>query len=170
MKAKAADTVVKVVHDTIRITDTSSTYTEIKKGITDGLAESEREDAVRGYSSSSAQGIGDVLVPVVMFCILGYVISRNIEAKRATRLAMIERGMDPSFMDTKPSDRSKIFSSLRMGMFLAGIGIGLILGYVTTPAEEANSDLIIFAAGSIGGGLGFILYHYLARNKAKNDA
>ncbi|MFM8568101.1 MAG: DUF6249 domain-containing protein [Candidatus Kapaibacterium sp.] len=169
MKAKTVDTVVQVIHDTVRVTDTSSTYTEIKKGITDGLAESERESTGSSPQDNSS-GFGNILVPLVLFWMLGYVISKGIEAKRATRIAMIERGMDPSFMDAKPSDRSKVFSSLRTGMFLSGIGLGLILGFLAKPVGEDNSDLFVIAGGMIGGGIGYIAYHFLSRNRTKGDS
>ena len=161
MKGKTIDTVFTVVHDTVRVTDTSNTYTEIKKGIIDGLEDAETKKTGSGESAL------DVVVPIALFSMIAYLVGKGIEAKRVTRIAMIDKGMDPSFLDGKPAESTKVLTSLRTGLFLAGIGTGLLAGYALGPSAGGESDLFLSAGGLIGGGIGFILYHFLVRGKEK---
>lgn len=93
-----------------------------------------------------------------------YYSTRNRE-----RLALIEKGADASMFNTgKESNEagafSKIFSGLKIGMFLIGIGLGIIIGYFISQAgmdEDASYTSMIF----LFGGLGLVVYHLISRKQ-----
>ena len=148
-----------VLRDTIKIGDSSSIYTEIKKGASDGWNESESHNAV--------SGIADLLVPLTFFIATAFVLTRLIDYKRSSRISMIEHGMDPSIPAPRNDDDLRIYSSLRRGLILLGSGLGLIVGYMVPVSGNADEDLFTFATCIIGGGIGYVVYFLIAR---KNSA
>lgn len=155
----AANANANVLRDTIRIGDSSSIYTEIKKGASDGWNESK--------SHNSVSGIADLLIPLTFFIATAFVLTRLIDYKRSSRLAMIEHGMDPTVTTSRNDDDLRIYSSLRRGLILLGLGLGLIVGYTVPIAVRADEDLVIFATSLVGGGIGYVVYFLIAR---KNSA
>lgn len=92
-----------------------------------------------------------------------YFTTRNRE-----RLALIEKGADASLFNTgkEPSQAgntfSRIFSVLKIGLFLIGTGLGVLAGYLVSMAgmEEGAaypSMILLF------GGIGLVVYHLLSR-------
>ena len=168
MKNAPPDTIVKIVHDTVRVENAGMTqaardnqqlYTEIKKGLADGWNEGGSSHAE--YSSS----ITDVFVPIVFFVICGYVLIKNIEAKRALRLAMIEKGMDPVLANSRTDDSQHIFTSLRRGLVFSCIGVALIIGYFFDMSTIGKEGFLTFAFSVAGAGLGYVLYHMSVKPK-----
>lgn len=147
-----------VVRDTIKIGDSSSIYTEIKKGASDGWSESE--------SHHSASGIADLLIPLTFFIATAFVLTRLIDYKRSSRLSMIEHGMDPTLPAPRNDDDLRVYSSLRRGLILLGSGLGLIIGYMMPVSGSADEDLFTFATCIIGGGIGYVLYFLIARKNS----
>lgn len=96
----------------------------------------------------------EALVFTVMFAggfamIFGIVYLRTRE-----NMAMIEKGMNPKRHANLPAP----FRSLKLGMLLAGAGLGLLIAYLidhntVNPHEPAP---IYFSLLAIGGGLGLI--------------
>lgn len=103
------------------------------------------------------------LVPIVLFTagfgmIFGirYLVSKE-------RMAMIERGINPNEGQSAP----KPFLSLKFGLLLVGLGLGLLVALLTVvilhPAEN-NAVAVYFGFISIFGGLGLIC-SYLVEKK-----
>jgi hypothetical protein len=157
----AANATANVVRDTIRIGDSSSIYTEIKKGASDGWNESE--------SHNSVSGIADLLVPLTFFIATAFVLTRLIDYKRSSHISMIEHGMDPSLPAPRNDDDLRIYSSLRRGLILLGSGLGLIIGYMVPVSGNADGGLISFATCVIGGGIGYVVYFLIARKNSALD-
>lgn len=152
-----------VMRDTIKIGDSSTIYTEIKKGASDGWNESE--------SRNSASGIADHLVPLTFFIATAFVLTRLIEYKRSSRLSMIEHGMNPSIPEDYADidDDLRIYTSLRRGLILLGSGLGLIIGYMVPMSGNGDEDLFTFATCIVGGGIGYVLYFLIARKNSALD-
>lgn len=150
-----------VMRDTIKIGDSSTIYTEIKKGASDGWNESE--------SRNSASGIADHLVPLTFFIATAFVLTRLIDYKRSSRLSMIEHGMDPSIPASRNDDDLRIYTSLRRGLILLGSGLGLIIGYMVPMSGNGDEDLFTFATCIVGGGIGYVLYFLIARKNSALD-
>jgi len=90
-----------------------------------------------------------------------YFTTRNRE-----RLALIEKNADPSILKTEPVSTFKTFA-IKLGMLLAGAGIGLLIGEVlslTTRMEEgiAYASMILIFSGA-----GLVL-SYIVSGKLKS--
>lgn len=95
-----------------------------------------------------------------------YYTTRNKE-----RMALIEKGADASLFSTgKVNSTSgafgRIFNVLKIGLFLVGVGLGIVMGYFLSVAgmvEGAAYTSMIF----LFGGLGLVLFYLLNRRKAE---
>ncbi len=88
-------------------------------------------------------------------------------------MAMIEKGLDPKL---KTERRPAPFRSLKTGLLLTGVGIGLFLAYfldnfvlsnvrhgLSNDYNEGANVPIYFALIAIGGGIGLILSYRIER-------
>lgn len=79
------------------------------------------------------------------------VIYRAIKLKNQEKLALIEKGMDPSLADAKPKSQSNNFKN---GLMLIGVAIGVLLGYILNktlgiPNFVAYSTMILVLCGAL---------------------
>ncbi|MCU0329941.1 MAG: hypothetical protein MUC47_03065 [Candidatus Kapabacteria bacterium] len=114
-----------------------------------------------------------LLIPI-MAIILGSIIGmRALEARRAERLAMIERGVDAS-MFTPPAEELRKYRALRQGMTWGGLGAGLLAGTLFSnniPLNRPDSEeLIMLGAALLGAGLGLLAYYILVRRLERKDS
>jgi tetrahydromethanopterin S-methyltransferase subunit E len=84
------------------------------------------------------------------------------------KMAMIERGIDPGVHKATP----KPFLSLKFGLLLVGLGIGLMVALFTvrgvfgnqmTDGQEGQAVAIYFGCLGIFGGLGLILSYVIEK-------
>jgi hypothetical protein len=84
------------------------------------------------------------------------------------KMAMIERGIDPGLQKSTP----KPFLSLKFGLLLVGLGIGLLIalfsvrgvfGPEMSNAEEGQAVAIYFGCLGICGGLGLIASYFVEK-------
>jgi len=80
------------------------------------------------------------------------------------RMAMIEKGMDPSLAESKKRESN---NPLLWGLLLAGVGFGGFIGYFIAHAYNLSQGIIIHAAGFFFGGLGLIIYSLIQRKGEK---
>ncbi|WP_316819567.1 DUF6249 domain-containing protein [Pedobacter gandavensis] len=108
----------------------------------------------------------EILVPITFFLsttalIFGwrYMVSRE-------KMAMIERGMEPGLARPRPSAPMP-FVSLKFGLLLVGLGLGLIVALFTVRAtgiEEEEGVAVYFGCLSIFGGIGLIVSYAMEKN------
>ena len=86
-----------------------------------------------------------------------YFTTRNKE-----RLALIDKGADASVFKSEGSGGfSKVFSTLKVGLFLIGVGVGVLAGYFVGQLgmhEGASYPSMIF----VFGGLGLLIYYFVS--------
>lgn len=83
--------------------------------------------------------------------VLVYYFSRK--AKHAERLAMIEKGVEPSaFMH----DDAPYNYALMWGMLILGVGLGLFFGYILSVATSMGEGFLMPSLALVFGGLGLI--------------
>lgn len=124
-----------------------------------------RETELRQQRGTDPQDIIGVMIPIIAIFGSFFVVWRGIESKRALRMAMIERGMDPSLLIDRSDESSKKYGALRFGMLLAGIGLGLLIAFflVSNWFIESNHQPLVFISSSLlFGGIGLIGYHLIA--------
>jgi hypothetical protein len=87
------------------------------------------------------------------------------EAASRERLALIEKGYDPEqvfkYRKTTGSD------PLLWGCLLAGLGLGVLLGYILSMVTAWNEKVLTNAVGICMGGVGLVVYHFYNK-RSKN--
>ncbi len=107
----------------------------------------------------------EILVPISMFASIVLILYLFFSTRNKERLALIEKGADASLFKTK----SKSFPTLRLGMFIVGIGLGILFGNiveVNTQIQEVTayfSMIFIFSGSSL-------LLNYLFEKKQKKPS
>ena len=109
-----------------------------------------------------------ILVPITFFiCTFAMVFGIRYLSNKE-KMAMIERGIDPGVNKATP----KPFLSLKFGLLLVGLGIGLLVALFTVRgvfgsemnnAEEGQSVAIYFGCLGIFGGLGLITSYFVEK-------
>ncbi len=82
---------------------------------------------------------------------LFYLDYRNKQLKNKEKSALIEKGIDPSLLDSKPKNQQ---NNLKIGLLLIGIALGVLVGYILNltlgiPNFVAYSTLILVISGII---------------------
>ncbi|MBK7032146.1 MAG: hypothetical protein IPH49_02480 [Ignavibacteria bacterium] len=111
-----------------------------------------------------------VFIPIIAILGAFLVVWRGIESKRALRMAMIEKGMDPSLLIDRSDESSKKYGALRFGMLLAGVGLGLLVAFVIVSSsmiDQNHQPLVFISSSLLFGGIGLIGYHLIANRLEK---
>ena len=88
----------------------------------------------------------------------------KLEARTRERLALIEKGIDP---DQQLKEKRGVGNDpLFWGFLLAGLGLGILLGYIVSMVTRWDSMILPNAMAALLGGLGLIIY---AWNRKRMD-
>lgn len=107
-----------------------------------------------------------VFIPVIAIVGGLYVAYKAIEAKRAVKLALIEKGMDAALLAEPINEDSKKYGALRYGLLIGGIGIGLIAGVIINAAiflDDSSRTSVTIGCATLFGGLGMVTYHLMVK-------
>jgi len=117
---------------------------------------------IAGIAVAGGLAVGAVAIAVSVPWAMREKLAR-LEGRSKERLALIEKGYDPEriFEDKKKAGSDPLF----WGFLLAGLGLGLFLGYLISLATGWNGEVLINSLGIFSGGVGMIIYHYAGRNK-----
>lgn len=105
----------------------------------------------------------EILIPISLFASIVLILYLYLSTRNKERMALIEKGADANLFKSK----SKPFPVLKLGMFIAGIGLGILFGNivaVSTPLEEPTA---YFSMIFLFGGSSLILSHLLEEKKRK---
>ncbi len=102
-----------------------------------------------------------VLVLGVIFGSIVMLVYLNIRKKE--RMSLIEKGADASIFVTK----SESSPSLKWGIFLTGLAIGLLVGNLLETYANMRPEVAYFSMIFLFGGLGLIIY-YITDQKKKS--
>lgn len=91
-----------------------------------------------------------------------FIIYRAFQFKNREKLALIEKGMDPTLADAKPKQNQ---NNLKHGLMLIGIGLGVAIGYVLNllfeiPNYVSYSTSILFSCGIL-----LVYFHQSSRDR-----
>jgi uncharacterized membrane protein YiaA len=81
-------------------------------------------------------------------------------------MALIEKGADASLFQEW---YEKTFSVLKWGMFLVGIGIGILVGNILAVSTNLEEPVPYFSMILLFGGGSLIAYHLIERNREKTE-
>ena len=100
------------------------------------------------------KGLGPYIVPIFGMVFVGWLFFldyRNKQMKNREKVALIEKGIDPSQFDSKPKNQQ---SSLKIGLLLIGSALGVVGGYILNltlgvPNFVAYSAMILVICGIV---------------------
>jgi len=107
-----------------------------------------------------------VLVPLVFFgSIAAIIISLSyFKSRRIERTALIAAGKEASIFEY---GKPKHYLSLKYGMLLVGLAIGIILGGVLEASTQMHEASAYFSMILLFGGLSLILYYAIQKKLPK---
>lgn len=108
----------------------------------------------------------EMLVPIAMFASVFGILYVFFTTRNKERLALIEKGADASLFNIKVNK----MNSLRIGMFLAGIALGLLLGNVISETTRIKEEVAFFSMTFFCGGLSLILFYFIERKMLRDES
>ncbi|MBS1560366.1 MAG: hypothetical protein JSS89_02045 [Bacteroidetes bacterium] len=112
-------------------------------------------------------------IPIIAIIGLVVILWRRGESNRQIRLAMIEKGMDPSLLVERSDENPKKYASMRFGLLATGAGLGLIVGSIlvnTTNLGDHAPEHIVLSSLLLFSGAGLVVYHIIARKLERTSS
>jgi hypothetical protein len=105
------------------------------------------------------ENLSNVLITAIVFAAIFGVI--QLLVKRKERLMLIEKGANmPEIKSDLP-----VFSGLKSGLFLVGIGIGILAGSILAATTVLEKEVSYFSMIFLFGGLALVISHFVEKNK-----
>ena len=101
---------------------------------------------------------GEVFIPISMFAALAIILWVYFTNRNKERLALIEKGADANLFKTKGNR----LSSLKWGMLLIGVGIGILFGNILETSAGMDEEVSYFSMIFLFGGAALISYYVIA--------
>jgi hypothetical protein len=90
----------------------------------------------------------------------------HLSVRRKERMALLAKGADPSVFHDEV--RNKI-TTLKYGLFLIGIGIGILIGRILVSAADFEPEVAYFSMVFLWGGIALVISYFLARKIEKDE-
>jgi predicted membrane channel-forming protein YqfA (hemolysin III family) len=111
--------------------------------------------------------ITGILINAIVFAALVLTVRYVTQARNKERMALIEKGVDISEIYKKSESRN---NTLKAGMFLVGIGLGIFAGYLLASMAGMNGVVSYFTGILLFGGASLILFHWYHNRQAESGA
>jgi hypothetical protein len=109
-------------------------------------------------------GSFEFLIPITIFGGIFGLIYYSMKKKE--RRMFIERGLDLSLLESK---RTASPSSLKWGMVLIGVGLGIIIGKILVAYTTFNEESAYFSMICLFGGLALVIFHFSEKDREKKN-
>lgn len=87
--------------------------------------------------------------------------------RKRERMAFLEKGVDISKMEINKQTSA---TSLKYGLLLIGIAVGLLLGDVLSCTTDLQEEVAYFSMVFIFGGLALVIFHFIdKKNRSKSN-
>lgn len=108
------------------------------------------------------------LTPIfVLLIIFGFIYAIvHLSVRKRERMALLEKGGDASKLEFKKQTTA---ASLKYGLLLIGIAIGLLLGDVLSCTTELREEVSYFSMVFIFGGLALVIFHFIDKSKRDQE-
>jgi len=106
----------------------------------------------------------EFLIPISFFAMVYGIIYLFIRKKE--RLTLIEKGAKASIFESSKNEPA----SLKWGLLLIGIGVGVLLGKVLATYTSLDEEPAFFSMICLFGGIGLIVFHVMARKCTETPA
>ncbi|MCB9016943.1 MAG: hypothetical protein H6541_14245 [Lentimicrobiaceae bacterium] len=107
--------------------------------------------------------MNEFLIPATIFATIYGIVYLLI--RRKERMALLDRGLDPTSFEKKSND----FSSLKYGLLFTGVGLGLLLANILVSTGAMEREAAYFSLVSLFGGIALILDYILEIRISKNQ-
>ena len=104
----------------------------------------------------------EVLIPLIVFGTIFGVLFVFFTTRNKERLALIDKGADASMFNTGKKYNWKNFT-LSAGMFLIGIGLGIIVGAILESATNLEEGVAYTFSIFLFAGLALVTYYFVAK-------
>jgi formate-dependent nitrite reductase membrane component NrfD len=101
--------------------------------------------------------ITGIITTLGFFLAVVFTVKYVTAAKNKEKMALIEKGVDISEIYQKKDHRNV---TLKIGMFLVGIAIGLFAGYLLAAVTSINDVVAYFSMILLFGGASLIVFHW----------
>lgn len=114
----------------------------------------------------------EIIIPIALFGTIFGVLYVFFTTRNKERLALIEKGADASLFNTGKNlfntgkKNNKTFA-LKIGMFLVGIALGLLLGNVIAETTRLKEEVAYFSMTFLCGGLSLIVFYFIEQKMMK---
>jgi len=99
----------------------------------------------------------EILIPITFFAMIYGIV--YLLVRRKERQALIEKSLTASIFEI-PQKNS---GSLKWGLLLVGIGVGILLGKVLEAYTCLEEEPAYFSMICLCGGIALIIFHFIAR-------
>ncbi|MDQ3050598.1 MAG: hypothetical protein M3Q95_06900 [Bacteroidota bacterium] len=104
----------------------------------------------------------EILIPISMFLCTFGIMYVYFTTRHKERLSMIEKGADPTLFHSKKGQSN---ATMRIGMFLVGIALGILTGNILTETTSLDEEVAYFSMIFLFGGISLILYYMIIERK-----
>ncbi|MBL0074318.1 MAG: hypothetical protein IPP34_21995 [Bacteroidetes bacterium] len=109
----------------------------------------------------------EILIPITFFLSLFGVLYVYFNTRHKERMSMIEKGADASLFQSKKGYSN---ASMRFGMFLIGIALGILTGNILTETTSLQEEVSYFSMIFLFGGMSLVSYYmFIERKRAVTD-
>jgi cbb3-type cytochrome oxidase subunit 3 len=98
----------------------------------------------------------EILIPITLFICTFGVLYVYFNTRHKERMAMIEKGADASLFQSKGTWAK---GSLRLGMFLVGIALGILTGNILDETTALKDEVAYFSMIFLFGGLSLVAFY-----------
>ena len=107
-----------------------------------------------------------ILVPLGSFAMIFGIVYMLVTSRNRERMALIERGADPTLFETKKKATS---GTMKLGLFFLGIGLGIVVAYMLTSGGGMDEDAAYPAMIFMFGGIALVVSYLWQRKQEKED-
>jgi hypothetical protein len=104
----------------------------------------------------------EFLIPVAFFAMIYGIVYLLVRKKE--RQALLEKGADVSVFEVQ----GRSYGSLKWGLLLVGIGVGILLGKVLGSYTALEEEPAYFSMICLFGGIALIIFHMITGKLEKN--
>jgi hypothetical protein len=111
-----------------------------------------------------------VLIPFAFFALIFGIFYVRYTIRNRERLAMIEKGVDASFFETKKGEKKNNGSLVfKLGMFFVGIALGVVAAYLLADLANMHEGAAYPSMIFLFGGLALITVYLLERKHKREE-
>jgi hypothetical protein len=111
----------------------------------------------------------NIIIPLAVFATIFGILYVFLTTRNKERMALIEKGVDASMLNMKKSAFGSSLSALKIGMFLAGLALGLLIGNILAETTRLKEEVAYISMMFLGGGTSLIAFYLIEKKKVKSE-